>query len=268
MPSFQRDRLSFHYRDLGEGVPFVFQHGLGGDVQQPFGLFQPPHGFRLLAFDCRGHGETRPLGDPAKLGIASFADDLLALLDNLAIERVVVGGISLGAAVALNFALRFPERVLGIVLSRPAWLDGPMLDNARLYAQIARLIRERGARAGRKAFEESGEYRRVLEESPDAANSLLGQFDNPRAEETVAKLERVPQDAPCRSREEWKAIIVPTLVLANRRDPIHPFAFGEILANGIAGAEFRELTAKSVSKERHAADVQNFISAFLIRHFT
>src|SRR5436305_462059 len=109
MPFFDCDGLTFHYREAGMGTPLVFQHGLGGDVNQPFGLFAPPPGIRLLAFDCRGHGETRPLGNPEKLSLASFADDLLACMNHLAIERAVVGGISMGAAVALNFALRFPE---------------------------------------------------------------------------------------------------------------------------------------------------------------
>src|SRR3954453_23307117 len=124
MPTFAHDGLAFHYEDTGEGVPFIFQHGLGGDVNQPCGLFRPPEGVRLLALDCRAHGETRPLGDPDQLRLATFADHLAALLDYLEVPRAVIGGISMGAAVALNFALRYPERVLGLVLSRAAWLDG------------------------------------------------------------------------------------------------------------------------------------------------
>ena len=115
MPIFEHDQIRFHFRETGQGVPVVLQHGLGGSVEQPFGLFVPPDGFRLLAMDCRGHGQTDPLGDPEKISIASFADDLQALLDSLQIPRAVVGGISMGAAVALNFALRFPDRV--------DWLD-------------------------------------------------------------------------------------------------------------------------------------------------
>lgn len=66
MPTFLHDEIHFHYRDTGSGVPFVFQHGLGADVSQTFDLFTPPPGFRLLSFDCRAHGETRPVGDPKK----------------------------------------------------------------------------------------------------------------------------------------------------------------------------------------------------------
>src|SRR4051794_12024908 len=108
MPFFERDGLWFHYLDKGQGLPFVFQHGLGGDVSQPFGLYSPREGVRLIGFDARAHGETRPLGDLKKVSIEPFADDLVALLDHLGVARAVVGGISLGAAVALSVALRHP----------------------------------------------------------------------------------------------------------------------------------------------------------------
>ena len=60
---------------------------------------------------------------------------------------------------------------------------------------------------------------------------------------------------------------MPTLVLAYRQDPIHPFGYGQALAGIIPGAEFREITSKSISKERHGAEVQQFIGEFLQKHF-
>ena len=96
MPTFDHDGLTFHYRDQGHGLPFVFQHGLGGDVAQPFGLYSPPTGVRLIAFDARAHGETRPVGDPKKISLAEFADDLVALLDHLGVDpfHQQLGGVA------------------------------------------------------------------------------------------------------------------------------------------------------------------------------
>jgi pimeloyl-ACP methyl ester carboxylesterase len=267
MAYFERDGLRFNYREVGSGVPFVFQHGLGGDVNQPFGVFVPPAGFRMLALDCRAHGETRPLGDVDRLGLAAFADDLLSFLDHLGVARAIVGGISMGAAVALYFALRNPGRVLGLVLSRPAWLDGPNPFNVAMYGQIARLIRAHGAAQGLALFRQAEEYRRVHEESPDAANSLVGQFEHPRAEETVARLERIPPDAPVRDLGQLATIRVPALVLASRQDPVHPFDYGEVLSCAIPNAEFHELTPKSVSKDLHTRDVQTHLARFLCQHW-
>src|SRR5262245_13988702 len=133
MPVFNDDNIAFNYRDERQGIPFFFQHGLGGDINQPFSLFQPPAGFRMIAFDCRGHGLTEPLGDEEKIGISNFADDLRALMDYLKIPRAVVGGISMGSAISINFAMRFPERLLGLILSRPAWLEGPLPRNVEVY---------------------------------------------------------------------------------------------------------------------------------------
>lgn len=267
MPKIRHDGLEFHYREAGTGIPFVFQHGLGGDLNQPFGIFVPPPGFRMFAFDCRAHGQTFPLGDESKISITAFADDLLHLLDAWRLTHIIVGGISMGAAVALNFALRFPDRTVGLILSRPAWLARANPSNVRLYALIADLIREHGARGGRELFQESAEFQEVLRESSDCAASLLGQFWNPRAEETVVKFDRILKDGPLETLDDLKAIRVPTLVLANRQDPIHPFDYGEALAERIAGAEFQELTPKSVSSIAHANDTQRTISEFLKRRF-
>ena len=267
MPFFQHDGLQFHFEERGSGLPFVFQHGLGGDVGQPIGIFKPPPGFRLLAMDCRAHGETRPLGDPKKIKLNCFADDLLKFLDHLELSEVIVGGISMGAAVSLNFALRYPERVMGLVLSRPAWLDHPTKMNMKIYTLIARLIREEGPAEGLKRFKECSQYLEVKSQCLDSANSLIGQFENPRAGEAAVRLEQIPSDAPNWDRQEWSSIRVPTLVLANRQDPIHPFGFGEILAAAIPDAELKELTPKSVNKDLHAKDVQTFLEGFLSKHF-
>ena len=140
MSLLEIDDVKFHFVDNGHGLPLVFQHGLGGDLNQPIGLYHPQGDVRLIAFDMRGHGETRPLGDVDKLAIATFADDLITLVDQLGIEQAVIGGISLGAAVAVNGALRYPDRVLGLVLVRPAWIDRPMPENVSRYTAIAGLI--------------------------------------------------------------------------------------------------------------------------------
>ena len=267
MPFFEHDGIRFHYREGGSGVPFIFQHGLGGDVSQTFELLQPPRGFRLLTFDCRGHGETRPLGPEEKISVEQFAEDLRAFLNYLRIEQAIIGGISMGAAIALRFALEYPECVLGLVLSRAAWLDQRRNDNLHVFSTLAEFIRKYGAVEGARQYRTTEAYQEVLKISPDSAASLLAQFEHPRAEETVAKLERIPGYVPRHLREDWKRICVPTLVLANQQDPVHPFDFGQTLAETIPGAQLIEITPKSVSKEQHTADVQRALTDFLVGNF-
>jgi pimeloyl-ACP methyl ester carboxylesterase len=265
MNVFERNGVRFRYREEGDGLPFVFQHGLGGDLTQPFGVYRPAAGVRLIGFDFRGHGETRPLGDVAKLTIANLADDLVALLDHLAIERAVIGGISLGSAVAVNTALRYPERLLGLVLSRPAWIDKPLPENVHLYSMIAGLLQSVGAKEGLERIRRTALFQAMEGESPDCAKSLVGQFEQPRAEECAARLARLIVDTPCPDRSMYKTINVPTLVLGNHQDPIHPWDLAQALAGLIPGAELCEITPKSVSLEQHAADVQKAVDGFLTR---
>jgi len=268
MPTFHHDGIDFPYHDAGTGLPIAFQHGLSGDFTKILDVFDEPQGFRLISFDARYHGKTRPLGPPEKIGFNQSADDLLALLDHLKIDGAVIGGISMGAGIALNFATRYPQRVLGLILSRPAWLDEPLPDSLRMFPEMAGLIRTHGAKAARDVFAASPTYAKVLAESTDSASAVLGMFEDPTCEETVDRFERIPRDCPSRDRSAWRSIHAPTLVLANHQDPIHPYTMGPDLAREIPGAELRTLTPKCVDIEAHNRDFNRHVQEFLHRHFS
>ena len=125
MPVVDLNGEVFHYASVGDGLPFVFQHGMGADTAQPLDFGGDLLGWRTIALDCRGHGKTEASLDPARISFAQFAEDLAALLDRLRIERAVVGGISMGAGVALAFGLAHPERVAGLILVRPVGSTAP-----------------------------------------------------------------------------------------------------------------------------------------------
>jgi pimeloyl-ACP methyl ester carboxylesterase len=74
-------------------------------------------GRRAVAYDQRGHGESEKRYDPADYAPHRLAGDAVAVLDAAHAEQAVVMGYSMGARVALEVALKHPERVLGLVLS-------------------------------------------------------------------------------------------------------------------------------------------------------
>jgi len=266
MPYLEQDNVRLYFREVGQGISFLFQHGLGGDVDQPFALFRPPPGIRLISLDCRGHGRSSA-GPKDQIRLGTFADDLLGLMEYLELSSAIVGGISMGAAVALNFMLRFPAKGIGLVLCRPAWLDSPNPFNVRMFSLIADLIRVHGPVEGLERFKASSEFAEVQASYPATAESLAGQFLSPRAEEASTNLDQIPKDSPNSSRDEWGSISVPTLVLANRQDPIHPFEYGETLAAVIPGAEFHEIPSKSVDASAHQQQAQLFLERYLTHHF-
>lgn len=265
MPTLQHDGIAFGYVDAGPaaGAPFVFQHGLGGDAAQP--ASQAPPDRRLVTLECRGHGAT-PLGPEAALGFETFARDLVTLLDALRLDRVVLGGISMGAGVALTLARLHPARVRALVLVRPAWLDRAWPPNLHAFAEIGALLREHGPREGKALFvAKSREYRRVAAISPAGAQSLLDQFDRPHARERAAVLERLPADRPIGPGEDWSALSMPALVIGTRQDGIHPFHCAVALSERLPRATLREVPSKERGAGAHRRAVAEAIERELPR---
>jgi pimeloyl-ACP methyl ester carboxylesterase len=262
---FRHRAIEFWYAEKGTGLAFVFQHGLGGDRRQPLELYAYRPDVHLVAMDSRGHGKTQPLGDQHMLRFDVLADDVVALLDHLGITRCVAGGISMGAGVALNLALRYPQRVVGLVLSRPAWLAQPSPPNLDCMVEVGQRIRDYGVAQGRQRFLASPLYLHLAQAAPYTAASLLAQFDEPRAAAARQRLLQLPADAPNRAPAEWREVAVPTLVVANHIDPVHPFEYAQTLAAAIPGAQLAEVPSKSVDQQAHVAAARALIDEFLGR---
>jgi pimeloyl-ACP methyl ester carboxylesterase len=73
-------------------------------------------GFRVIAFDNRGHGQSEKLYDPADYHTTIMAEDARRLLDHLGIERADVMGYSMGARIAAHLALAHPDRVRSLLM--------------------------------------------------------------------------------------------------------------------------------------------------------
>jgi len=279
MPSFYSDGLQFNYAIRGEGAyTFFFQHGIGGAIAQPLRFLLSADGrdgdsqaqpFRLALFDFRAHGKT-PLGDPKKLRIDQFADDLIAFMDHLETDNAVLGGISMGAAVALNAAARYPQRCLGLVLSRPAWLNGSMSTAAvAAYTEAARLLEDNSsAESALQQLQTSGISRLITAISADAGNSLLGQVrcvvsDPSLREAAIARLRSLPMGQSGLDLITASGINVPTLIMATPDDPIHPPGFAEAFAGAIPRASLAKLAPKEVNDAPHIAEVNSHIVRFL-----
>lgn len=265
MSTFRHDAIAFNYIDVGEGVPFIFLHGLGNDLSQPLNILTHHEGVRLLSFDFRSHGASLPVGDLSKLSIQQFAQDVEAFQSHLGLKSAVIGGTSLGGAVAINFALHNPTSVLGLILSRPAWLNVVKPANLRILEVVANHIRKHGAREGAQVFLASNEYKKLEQASTAAARSVLRLFDEPLADERIDRFELLPQSIPFESLNDLQRIAVPTLVIGNDQDPIHPLHMSNVLAMSIPQCELQIITSQAVDANAHRAEANRAILAFLKR---
>lgn len=121
MASFTHDGLDFRYVDEGDGDPVLLIHGFASNLD--INWIGPQWvstltraGYRVIAFDHRGHGQSGKLYDSSHYTIADMAGDALALLDHLDIGKVDIVGYSMGARVGALMAIRHPERVRSLVI--------------------------------------------------------------------------------------------------------------------------------------------------------
>jgi len=133
------DGGSIHVIERGSGTPIVFSHGLTLSNQTWVRQFEslPGEGFRVIALDHRGHGES--IAGQTGHSIENLARDLRTVLEDLDLHDAVIVGHSMGGIAVQAFAVRYPsvlaDRVDGVVLlstiattpladPRVSWLEG------------------------------------------------------------------------------------------------------------------------------------------------
>jgi len=260
-----RDGATLRVSDSGDGLSVAFQHGLGGNEGQVLQSF-PAAASRRITLECRGHGSSE-LGSSRPFSFEMFADDVLAAADQAGLDRFVAGGISMGAAIALHLACRHPHRVAGLLLVRPAWTFDKAPANLRPIAEVAGLILGYGPDKAKEIFAQSQTAARLRREAPDNLASLFGYFDRPDGSAFAQVLADIAADGPGVSTSDAAALGLPTLVVGNTLDALHPLSAAHTLATAIPGATFVEITSKALDSNRHFAELRAEITTFLHTHF-
>jgi pimeloyl-ACP methyl ester carboxylesterase len=263
MSVFRTGTAQIYYEIHGAGPPVVLGHGLGADRTQPQELAGRLPTHQLMVWDCRGHGETQSRADADQFDFLTLAEDLRALLDHLRVPTAVVGGISMGAGVAIRFAVQWPERVKALILVRPAWLDQPNPPQLRLFVRIAELLDSLGPEKGLAAFERDVELLTLRQTAPAMADSLCRQFTADRAYERRARLKQMPLASPIDHWEQVENLRIPALVIGTRADPLHPYEFAETWAHHLPLAQLFEIPSKSQGVKVHEQAFQGHLARFL-----
>jgi len=110
-------RMYYEVHGAPGGTPLVLLHGGGSTIEVTFGKILPflARHRRVIAIEEQGHGRTSDRDQPVRF--ETSADDVAALLRHLRIEKADLFGFSNGASVALQVAIRYPERVRKLVFA-------------------------------------------------------------------------------------------------------------------------------------------------------
>ncbi len=254
-----RDGVSLAIHGGGDhGLPLVFQHGLCGDARQVAEAMAGLDGQRWQCLECRGHGASA-MGD---VSIAAFADDLAAMIEAMP-GPVILGGISMGAAIGTRLAVIRPDLVRALVLVRPAWGVGDAPENLAPNAEVGALLTRLPAAQARAAFASGATAGQLAHDAPDNLASLLGFFDRAPQAATARLLTTISADGPGVTAADLAALAVPTLICATPEDAIHPVGMARVIAAMIPSAHLVMLPAKGRDKTAHLAALAAAMTDFL-----
>jgi pimeloyl-ACP methyl ester carboxylesterase len=203
-----------YYEVHGTGEPLLLLHGGGGagaNWQLVFDFDAPPDDHRLIVPDLRGHGRsTNPSG---RISFRQLADDVVALLDHLAIEQASMIGVSMGGKTLLHVATRHPERVRCMVL----------VSAAPYFPETTRVAMRRAAAAPKT--EADWEMMRRWHTRGDDQIVALWRMATTLADD-YEDLSFTPPRLGC--------ITAPTLIVHGDRDWLYPTSLAMELHSGIA----------------------------------
>jgi pimeloyl-ACP methyl ester carboxylesterase len=116
MQKFNSDGVEIAYSDQGQGTPVLLIHGFASNARvnwEATGWVKTllEAGYRVIAIDNRGHGESEKLYDPAQYSAPIMADDAARLLTHLGIPNAAVMGYSMGARITAFLTMLHPTRV-------------------------------------------------------------------------------------------------------------------------------------------------------------
>lgn len=131
--------IQMHYVEQGEGVPVVLCHGfphLWFSWHRQIPVLAAA-GFRVIAPDMRGMGQTEAPEDPAQYDVDTITADLVGLLDHIGEQQAIFVGLDFGAFAIYDLALRHPERVMAVIgLENPAAPHNPEVPPLTEYRQM------------------------------------------------------------------------------------------------------------------------------------
>ncbi len=226
--------IEIAYRDEGTGDPLVLIHAFplhSGMWEQQFRALASQR--RIIAPDMRGFGGSAP--GTGMESLDQSADDLAGLLDYLGLERVLLGGLSMGGYISFAFLRRYGSRVSGLILAdtRP----GPDGEEGRRAREInARLAEEQGIGAlvtkmlpGLMAPGISAELR--------AGVQTMAQNNHPAGIAAALRAMAIRPD----STPQLASITVPTLIIVGAEDALTPPAEARAMHAAISGSRLIEI---------------------------
>jgi 2-hydroxymuconate-semialdehyde hydrolase len=253
-----------HYHELGEGTPILFLHGSGTGVTAAanwwLNLPQLSEHGRCIAIDSIGYGQT-VMPDGTAYGIREWVRHAVRVLDALGIEKTWIVGNSLGGWLAFQFAIDFPERLLGIV----SMGTGGAKLTAALQGPSNPVLTEEGVRKTLELFVVDKSL--VTDELVALRHqSALNDTASDRLAEVVAARDRDRSELPL-DFDVLSTLDVPVLLIHGVQDAVIPVSRTWELLNLVPHADAHIFSqCGHWSQVERADEFNEVVGSYLSRH--
>ena len=217
------DGTSLYYEETGTGTPVVFVHEFAGDSRS----WEPQirnllRRYRCVTYCARGYPPSDVPDDPAAYSQDRARDDVLAVLDALAIERAHVVGLSMGGFATLHFGLAYPHRALSLTLAGVGYGAEPdQRDRFRQEADAsATFLRTRGMEAFAESYSVGPTRVQFQNKDPRGWREFADMLGEHSASGSAQTQQGVQKERPSLYdlAGRMKRLTVPTLILAGDED--------------------------------------------------
>jgi 3-oxoadipate enol-lactonase len=240
--------IQLSYDDIGEGsIPIIFLHGFPFDKTMWKGQLEfLKDSYRIIACDIRGFGKSTDEESP--LSINMFADDLIAFMDALGIDKAIMCGLSMGGYIALNAQKRFPSHFEALILCDTQCITDT-IEVKEKRMKIVEEIESNGADSFNEGFIQSVFHKDTLsthEELVDTLRSVV--FSNSDQIITMGLIALAQRSETCSTLNE---ITIPTLIMCGREDAVTPLAQSEYM-----NANIKESILKVIDNAGHVSNLE------------
>jgi 3-oxoadipate enol-lactonase len=222
------------YSDRGKGLALVLIHGfpLCRKMWRPQAEALAKTGCRVITPDLRGFGESGLPSGTVTMDV--YADDIIALMDHLGIDKAAVGGMSMGGYVLLNLLERYPERVAAPIFITTRAGGDDAAGKARRTA-LAEACRDQGILPVAEAFRTILFAPETQTDNPELVEEVFGWIDATDPRGAAAGL------IAMRDRKDYIALLgsfsQPALVIGADQDQAAPVENSRLIAEGLPEAE-------------------------------
>jgi len=237
--------IEFNVNREGEGTPFVWGHGLLGNMEVEdkanwFHWARMSECVNLIRYDARGHGLSQITYSPQDYVWENLAHDMVAIANSVEVDKFIAGGQSMGSATAIFAGMAEQNRIEALILITPPTAWEQRAEQSSLYSRMALIARLLGGKGLGILIARNPErlLPAWLVKTMGTDTGLVGNVIGRMSGKNLATVLRGAALCDLPPRSSLKKLNMPTLILAWEGDKSHPVETAEVLHQLIPNSEY------------------------------